>query len=491
MHKFYVPFFKILPLFLFLSFSNTVFSQNLKIKDFVIFAGQKSTTLNNIANPVSPGFSVNIGSAVNINGGHIGSYNLVNSTGNSELNADVNSAGLINLANSTTVNGNITAENQDNATGVVLSMGSNAYVQKNITANGNISIVNGTVTGSVTHPQGTTYSGPVPGGGEIIQIPSIPALPDFPAVTDFSATGKDVTKGQLVAPGNYGNLKLNGNQTITFSGPGDYYFKSIHNKNSNNFVFDFNNTASGNIRIFVTGDVDLDKNTSAIVNGGSPSRILMEVHGNGTTSSVNTFAFTISNGASNSSSWLGCVWAPYGGINFGSGTGSSSITGSLFSTTQVNIQSGVTINFSPFVGWPSDNLIVPGYQPPVVGKSADLIGPELAALCQTYSSGITPNPAIYQISNGAVLVQVLVKDGYYNTVLNTLTTQYGMTGIINNGANSLIITGSIPIDQLCLINSDATLANYIVSISPVYPPVTNAGITTTARRYSYSFLYCA
>ncbi|MCZ2397905.1 MAG: hypothetical protein LC100_15355, partial [Chitinophagales bacterium] len=263
----------------------------------------------------------------------------------------------------------------------------------------------------------TTYTGPVPGGGEFIKAPNLPVLPGFPAIMAFSATGPDVTKGTAIIPGNYGNMALNGKQTLTFSGPGDYYFKSISNKNSNNLVFDFQNSVSGNIRIFVVGDVDLGKNTSSIINGGSPSRIFMEIHGNGTTSSINTFAFTISNGASNSTSWLGTVWAPYAAINIGSGTGSSFIDGSLWSASQVNIQSGATVNFSPFNGWIADTLIVPGYQPPVIGKSTDLIGPELAALCQTYNTGIVPDLPLPDFK-WTVLVEVVVQAGYYNTVLS-------------------------------------------------------------------------
>ena len=85
MHKLCVSCCKIVAIFLLLSFSKAVFSQELKINDFVIFAGQKSSTLNNVTNPVSPGFSVNIGSAVKINGGHIGSFDLVNSTGRTKL----------------------------------------------------------------------------------------------------------------------------------------------------------------------------------------------------------------------------------------------------------------------------------------------------------------------------------------------------------------------------------------------------------------------
>jgi Subtilase family/IPT/TIG domain len=46
---------------------------------------------------------------------------------------------------------------------------------------------------------------------------------------------------------------------------------------------------------------------------------------------------------------VGTVYAPYAAVNIGSGTGSSNITGALWSGTQVNIQSGVEIMFAPFI----------------------------------------------------------------------------------------------------------------------------------------------
>ncbi|MDZ7645942.1 MAG: hypothetical protein U5K54_01485 [Cytophagales bacterium] len=48
------------------------------------------------------------------------------------------------------------------------------------------------------------------------------------------------------------------------------------------------------------------------------------------------------------SKWLGTVWAPYAAINVGSGTGNTDVTGALWSGTQVNIQSGVSIAYAPF-----------------------------------------------------------------------------------------------------------------------------------------------
>ena len=324
-------------------------AQQLKITDFVLFGGQNNLS-SKCTNPPSPGYSVTLASSVNITNGRIGSYKLITSAGNGILNNSLNSGGTINLANDNKVGGSITAQNQYNATGNILKMGSNTYVGANIDVNGNIYISGGTVAGDVTHPLGTIYSGPKPGGQEYKKTPDLPALPQLPSVTNFSSTTtNDVTYTKTIVPGSYRNMKLTGNQTVTFSGPGDYYFKSIHNKNSNNLQFDFKGTATGNIRIFVQDDVDLDKVTSSLKNGGSASRIFLEVHGNGSTNSIKSFSFIIANGASHSSSWLGTVWAPYAAINIGSGTGSSILTGALWSATQVKIQSGVNITLQNLI----------------------------------------------------------------------------------------------------------------------------------------------
>jgi hypothetical protein len=397
-------------------------AQQLKITDFVLFGGQNATGGNIVTTPLAPGFAVQIGSTANITNGRIGSYNLIKSTGNASFGSSLNSGGTITLSNSNKVSGSITAQNQNNASGYILQMGSNAFVGAGIDANGSISVSSGTVSGNVTHPSGTTYSGPKPGGTEKIAAPNIPVLPQFPAITSFTSSGTtDLTSNATIAPGNYRDMKLTGNKKITFNGPGDYYFKSIHNTNANTLEFDFKSTTKGNIRIFVDGDVELDKSTSSLKNGGSGSRIFIEVHGKGSTTAKNTFSFNIANGASNSTTWLGTVWAPYAAINIGSGTGSSFISGALWSATQINIQSGVTINFEPFSGFAqSDTIIVPGYNPPSTWKSNDLIGPELTSLCQTFGSGIIPSTEIYRIVNDSVFIEVVVKDGFYNATLTRL-----------------------------------------------------------------------
>ena len=51
----------------------------------------------------------------------------------------------------------------------------------------------------------------------------------------------------------------------------------------------------------------------------------------------------------------------------------------------------------------------------------------------------------------------------------------GMTGIVNNGPYTKIISGYFPINKLTLLN-DKTNIRYV---RPLYPPLNNAGQTTT------------
>jgi hypothetical protein len=179
---------------------------------------------------------------------------------------------------------------------------------------------------------------------------------------------------------------------------------------------------------------------------------------------------------------VGSVWAPFAAINIGSGTGSTLIKGALWSGTQVNIQSSVNIEFSPFGGLNDDDtLIVPGYEPPSNSKSSDLIGPELSSLCQNSGSGIIPSPYIYNIIDQSILIEVVAIVGHYQDALNKLSTEYGMNSFIDNGLNSLLITGKIPIDKLCTMNNDALLKTYINAVRPLFPPITSgSGVASTS-----------
>ena len=368
--------------------------QQLQLSDFVLLSGEN-------------GIGTILGSSSSITGGAIGGYKFVQSTGTSSISGNIYSKGTISLTNSNTVTGKISAANMFGFTGPALSVGSNATLGGNINVNGNIIIGGGIVSGSVTHPVGTTYNGPTPLGGDIIGIPAIPIFPAMPPVSAFPPTG-------TITPGVYANLKLKGNQTLTLKGTGTYVFNMIENKNANTFVFDFEGNPTGKFLIYVHNNALLEKINATIIGGGSAARIYTEVHGTG--SGAGGFAFDIANGNGNGSSrWEGTVWAPYGTINIGSGTGNSSLTGALLSGTQVNIQSGVSIFHAPF-----DWCI-----PPSVSAGADiLVCSENSTVTLTASATGGIAPYTFTWSNGMT--------GATINVTPSETTTYSVT-VANSG----------------------------------------------------------
>jgi len=80
-----------------------------------------------LSGPNSPGTTL-IGSSITINGGKVGAYKLVQTTGNTTINADIISGDKIILTNSNIVNGRISAAanypNLPISTGTILSVGS-------------------------------------------------------------------------------------------------------------------------------------------------------------------------------------------------------------------------------------------------------------------------------------------------------------------------------------------------------------------------------
>jgi hypothetical protein len=84
----------------------TSYAQQLKVSDFVLFGGSAG---------------VEITSSTNIQGGSIGSFTLVKTTGNSTLNTNIYSGGTVQLSNSNVVSGKITAANSQNIIGNILS----------------------------------------------------------------------------------------------------------------------------------------------------------------------------------------------------------------------------------------------------------------------------------------------------------------------------------------------------------------------------------
>jgi hypothetical protein len=289
-------------------------AQQLRIFDFAIFGG--NGTCPNGQTLSSPQCAVQLGSATFVNGGSVGSYRLVKSTGNINIAGNIHSGGTIELANGNSVSGKITAANSQGLSinTTILLVGSNATFGGNIDVKGKIVIGGGVVSGKVTHPPGTSYSGPTPAGGNVTAAPSLPTLPTMPAISNFPDYGTtDITSTTPIIPGAYRNLTLGGNKTITLSGPGVYTFKSIKNSgNTNSFVFDFQNSSTGTFIIYVHGDVDLNKVNATMINGGSASRIFAETHGTGSTNPDPTVAWNIANGASGNSAskWLGVGLGP-------------------------------------------------------------------------------------------------------------------------------------------------------------------------------------
>lgn len=526
---------------IFLGMSSLRAQQVTLISDYVIFGGT-ATALPGQTAPAAPGYAVQLSSSTNVQGGVIGSNKLIKTTGSSVMNASLYSNGTIVLANSNTVTGKIAAGNTPAVGGTILSAGSNAAIGGNIDVKGNIVIGNnGTVSGIVTHPSGTTYSGPAP-QANITGAPSIPLMPALPGIANFSAYPAlpDINTTQTITPGLYDDIKLPGNKTLTFSGTGIYVFDLIDNSGTNNFIFDFKNNPTGTIKIYVHNNVELSKINVTTINGGSAGKIFTEVHGTGY--GTTKFAFDIASGSSSGSitKWLGTVWAPYAGINIGSGTGNSQVTGALWSGTQVNIQSGVNIVYAPYsecappnadagpdraldfvnpttltgssttlgvsYSWQATNggvIISPTNAATitvsaagtyiltvtapagcstndtavVTGKINNLIGSELLSVNQNFNGNAAPSP-FFIIQHDSIMIDIIVKEGKLSETFNLLTTAtYGLTNIISNGSSNYIITGLFPITKLPSLN---TLGNLIVYIRPYYAGFNNSGLVSTA-----------
>jgi len=452
-------------------------AQQTNISDYVIFGGRNAP---NQTTPSAPGYAVQLGSSSNIQGGNIGSYNLVKSTGNLIINGNIYSGGTIQLANSNVVTGNMAAGlTPAGVSGTIVLIGSSATIgssavpgKGNIDANGNVIVGGGNVYGKVTvpAPQGTySYSGPVPAGGVVYGTPTLPTLPQMPAIKTFtilpSPLPSAITNSTTVLPigstptsGLYGNVTLGGNKTLTFKGTGVYVFNSIKNTGTtNNFVFDFNGNTTGTIKVQVYGDVDVNKIKASIINGNASaaSRIYFEIHGSGASSGG--IAFKIANGSSSQASkWIGSVWAPFAAINIGSGTGSSNITGALWSGTQVNIQSGVNIDFAPFIFC----------EPLIANAGSD------QTKCQTLSAFPTSFTVVGSASNETdPLWSVLSSTGTANATISTPGSLSSAIAVSGAGTVTLRLTATSNATPSCGNATDDLVLT--VNPLPAAPVVTS------------------
>jgi hypothetical protein len=489
MGKVTLPLQKIFYAFLLLCWVNigkgqTPAAQNLKLADFAIWGGSASPD----SYVSSQGVYIKIKASVQ---GNIGSNHLVEIKENFKLTGNIFSGNGVSLKPSAIITGNITANKKAaNFTGNVISGDLRSDFKGNLTANGKIfiktasgtdaSFVRGQV--AVPAPTATNYSGPLPTGG-IIPDFTLPILPVMPTNTPFDdrVGTANITNTQNVVPGVYKKLALAGNKTITFKGPGNYIFNEVDNgTTSNKFVFDFNNTTSGNINIFIIKDARWGKLSVSTKNGNFPSRIYTEVHGNG--AAFGGFAFDLQGPDvmhSGSYAWLGNIWAPNGSITVGNLKTQTipHIIGALWSGIRVELKDNLVLSYQAPATSP--NFIDPYYPPPPTGKvdaTNNTIGAELFSLSQN-PDPITsiPENEIFVLDNaGKVMIEVVSKTANDNE-LKTQLIDLGMTDILDNGPDVFIISGFFPIINLALLNGNSRIQH----VRPLYPPISNTGLVTT------------
>lgn len=345
------PFF--LFLFICVGLAQSIHAQQGAWKDYVLLSGNGGT---GTTNPGSLGYGVvfsSSGTGSAVNGGIVGAYSMIKTTGANNFNTSLYSRGQISLGNLNTVTGRISAANLSNLSGTIFSSGLLSQLSGKIDVKGNIVVSSGTVSNTVTHPVGTTYSGPAP-GANVTANPTLQTIPSLPAVTPFPAAGVvNITNSMTLNPGSYGSMSFTG-KTITFNGPGTYVFSAINLTNINTFNFDFQNkpnNANGIFRIYVHGNANLAKIYTNLVNGGSASRIFFESHGNGIGSPTGKDAVTIGNLStipSGTGRFYGTIWAPYAAVNIGQGLSACQYQGAIYSATQVSVYSPTTITYAPF-----------------------------------------------------------------------------------------------------------------------------------------------
>jgi hypothetical protein len=494
------------------SFSTS--AQVTQLSDYVMFSGNAGT---GTTAPGSDGYGVIFGSSSTITGGTIGSYRLVKTTGGADMTTNIYSGGLVQLANGNSVSGRTTAQNLYPApiSGTVLQAGSNAVLSGVIDANGNVVVQSGTVTGPV-HTTGT-YTGPTP-TNPVSNAVSFPTLPTYPDAIIFPAAGAtNISNTTTINPGSYGNVSMGNNKILTLNGPGIYTFNSINNSSNNSIIYNFNNQ-DGVIKVYVHGDAIMGKVNASIINGGSAQKIYWEIHGSGATSSSHTDAFVISNGSSGNGTvkFSGTVNAYNAAILIGSGSGSSSFTGAMWSRTRVQVQTGVNLVWSfyspctpPAANAGNDATFCAGStanlgSAPVAGNTyswsptTGLSDPNIANPTVTLN---IPGPTIYTVTVTSGLCsnadQVTVMVNALPTVTIsasggttfcqggsvTLTSSAGSSYLWSNGATSQAITVSSSGNYSVRITNSggcsATSTATSVTVNPLPTATISAGGSTT------------
>ncbi|HCT21908.1 MAG TPA: hypothetical protein DIW54_00620, partial [Chitinophagaceae bacterium] len=399
----------LLILFTLLGAASYAQTQQLQMKEFVIYSA-KELKLNDKVT-IKPDTTTM---------GSIGSRETISLKKGSSITANIFGRSSIDLDKELSINGNITANNYQNNKSDILKGDKSVSITGNLLINGNIKLSSSgsSINGSVKQSTGTTYSGPTPTGGISRSNLVLPIFPTLPVINQYEAGSGSINSSITLSPGNYGTVTLNSGQTLTLNGTGTYVFKSIISKGSGrvNIVYNFNNSPTGHIRIFVTDRIQLKNINASVINGGSAKRIFTEVHSNKTSNSDEDDeenAFFLSNETSNIGTiWLGTVWVPYGKIKIKSAEKgpTTRFIGALWCGNKIIIEKNIEIVYAPLKFDP--NNISPYYPPPEAGKTTNLIGAELTQL-STNVGPITSIPAnnIFTIDSTNVAIEAIAIAG--------------------------------------------------------------------------------
>ena len=119
------------------------------------------------------------------------------------------------------------------------------------------------------------------------------------------------------------------------------------------------------------------------------------------------------------------------------------------------------------------SCILPNYPPPDGGKTNSIIGSELTSLYTNFGTALDTSKTIFIIDNTTVKIEVIAKKGQFQAVLDSLINNYGFTNRIDNGPNSMIITGSFPIANLKKLDTNP-ISQLIDYCRRLFPPISNS-----------------
>jgi hypothetical protein len=303
------------------------------------------------------------------------------------------------------------------------------------------------------------YTGPTPLDG-FGQNPYFPVLPSFPTETNFPLAGNiNITSSQTIPPGSYGSVNFLSGQTLTLNGPGVYIFNSMNLGGNCTLNYDFQNQPTGNFKIYIHGDALLSTLNTQLLNGGVSNRIYWEVHGTGSSSPSLTESFIWGTGFSVTPiNFFGTVMANNAALTIAHGalTPPYYLNGALFSRTRVQVDEGITIDYTPYIDCSSvvadagpDYTICPGEN-----SISQLGTAPVASISYSWSPtiGLSNSTISYPTVNNSLLTETTIYTLTATSGLCTMTDQ-----VVINVLTPPTITGDFNLCQgetSLLIGSD-------------------------------------